>query len=110
MYKENQIKDKKKIIIRIDPDLAELIPIFLENRKKDIKALKMALGGLDFATIQKIGHKIKGSAAGYGFDKISFIGKLLEQTGIKRDKENSRKLVECYSVYIKSIEIRYKEK
>jgi len=29
-------EQKKRIVIRIDPDLADLIPGFLENRRKDI--------------------------------------------------------------------------
>jgi hypothetical protein len=53
-----------KIIVHGDPDLRELIPGFLENRRKDLAALSAAVERGDFPAIQALGHRIKGDGAG----------------------------------------------
>ncbi len=50
----------EKIIVQVDPDLEELIPGFLENRKLDIEKLRSALNEKDFVNLGLIGHSIKG--------------------------------------------------
>ncbi len=68
----------KSITVKIDPDLLELIPVFMENRLKDLVILKEALAHRDFEMIQMIGHSMKGFGAGYGFEDISRIGREME--------------------------------
>jgi hypothetical protein len=43
---------KEKTVVRIDPDLADLIPGFLENRRKDIASIMSALEQGDYETIR----------------------------------------------------------
>jgi len=52
----------KKIIAHVDPDLRELIPGYLQNRRKDIKAIGAALKGADLLKIRTLDHSMKGSA------------------------------------------------
>src|SRR5712692_5782144 len=51
----------EKTIIRVDPDIAELIPGFLENRRKDIAAMLDAVQRGDFETVRVLGHSMKGA-------------------------------------------------
>ncbi len=74
----------KKIIIKIDPDIEDLIPGFLQNRRNDIKKIQEALTIGDYETIRILGHSMKGSGGGYGFDYISEIGLYLEQFAKKK--------------------------
>lgn len=70
----------EKIIVKItDEDLIDLIPLYLENRHKDLEILKQALTRNDLGTVSSLGHKMKGSGGGYGLDRISEIGKALEE-------------------------------
>ncbi len=85
MSGRGQDNPKEKIVVQIDPDLEELIPTYLGNRRKDVEAIRKALGEKDLETIERLGHTMKGSGGGYGFDITSAIGANLEQAA----KENS---------------------
>lgn len=74
-----------KIRVRVDPDLSDLIPGFLDNRRKDITTMQAALEQGAFETVQSLGHSMKGSGGGYGFDAITDIGAVLEQAAKDRN-------------------------
>ena len=73
------------IHVGISRDLEDIVPIFLENRRKDLQTLRVAVGAQDFATLQTLGHRMKGDGGGYGFDHISEIGARLEHTAKQHD-------------------------
>jgi histidine phosphotransfer protein HptB len=73
------------IQVEISRDLEEIAPIFLENRKKDVGTLRVAASAKDFATLQTLGHRMKGDGGGYGFDTISEIGAGLENAAKQQD-------------------------
>ena len=58
--------------------IAARIPIYLEGRKADVEALRDALGEGNFARVQDIAHKMKGTGSCYGFDQITEIGTRME--------------------------------
>jgi two-component system sensor histidine kinase/response regulator len=58
--------------------LERLIPIFLKTRFDDMEKMKVALQAEDFKAVAQIGHKIKGSAASYGFNVVSERARELE--------------------------------
>lgn len=74
-----------ELIVHIDPDIADLIPGFLENRRRDVTSLRQAIAGSDFQAVSFIGHTMKGAGAGYGFATISEIGSSLERGGPSGD-------------------------
>ena len=100
-------KEGEKIIVYADEDIAELIPGFLENRHKDIKKIDEALEMADYNTIQILGHSMKGSGEGYGFDAITEIGRSLEQTAKDEDIEEIRKWTGELLSYLERVEVRY---
>ena len=57
---------KDKIVVKIDPDLKELIPGYLLNRRNDIANIRAALETKDFELIQRQGHSMKGLIPGMG--------------------------------------------
>jgi HPt (histidine-containing phosphotransfer) domain-containing protein len=65
------------IVVVLDRDLEELLPLFMGRRKADQDALGIALAAGDFAAIRKIGHGMTGAGASYGFDHISELGQQL---------------------------------
>jgi len=75
-----------RIQLYIDPDLAEIVPGFLENRRRDVEFLKTALQHNDLRTICVLGHRMKGDGGGYGFDTISEIGEALELAAAQDDR------------------------
>jgi len=64
--------------VNIDTDLADLIPAFMKRRRGDVDTLRNLLVGGDFEGIRVVGHSLKGTAAGYGFDELSRIGADIE--------------------------------
>jgi len=70
-----------------DEDLWELVPEFLANRRRDVDSLRAAVQCGDHATIQRLGHNMKGTGAPFGFQEITEIGTGLEVAG--RDAANA---------------------
>ena len=52
------------IHVGISRDLEDIVPIFLENRRKDLQTLRVAVGAQDFATLQRQNLVVKACPAG----------------------------------------------
>jgi hypothetical protein len=96
---------QEPIRIRVDPDLACLIPGFLENRRQDVKSLLDALHRGDFETARILGHSMKGSGGGYGFNGITDIGGEIEAAAKHGDAMAIRTCVNALSLYLARVEI-----
>ena len=95
----------EKIIVRVDPDLEDLIPGFVENRQKDLQTVAEALTQNDYAAIAKIGHTMKGVGGGYGFDAITDIGRSVEQAAKDKSPAKIKASLDALSDYLGRIEI-----
>jgi HPt (histidine-containing phosphotransfer) domain-containing protein len=95
------------IIVAIDEDIKELIPKFMENRRADIGALKDLLAQGNFAEIQRLGHKIKGTGSNFGFAALSDIGLGIETAAIRRDASGVGRSVGVFSDYMEKVKIVY---
>jgi CheY-like chemotaxis protein len=69
---------------RPSKEIEELVPWYLEKRRADLVALAVALQAGDYDAIRVLGHNMKGSGAGYGFDAITKIGAALEAAAKKK--------------------------
>jgi len=105
MAPSGDVKPIEKIIVQVDSDLEDLIPGYLENRKKDIESITEALKKDDFETIRILGHRMKGSGRGYGFDAITDIGDSLEQASKNKNSIEIQKQANELSTYLKQVEI-----
>jgi PAS domain S-box-containing protein len=94
------------IHVRTDPMYADLIPGFLQNRRRDAISMVEALDRGDFATVESIGHSMRGAGSSYGFPAITDIGAALEIAAASADAIASRKLVDELSGYLDGVEIR----
>jgi HPt (histidine-containing phosphotransfer) domain-containing protein len=93
--------------ISIDPDLQDLIPGFLQNRRQDIRKLQGAVAAGDFETIRTLGHRMRGDGGGYGFHMISEIGQALEKAAIEKNTEDITSRIEELIQYLECIEVVY---
>ena len=96
-----------RIIVHADPDLADLIPGYLANRKMDIVAIREALDKNDLDTVRILGHGMKGSGGGYGFQTITDIGKMLEKNAQEGLNDGIRVQIEGLEEYLRQIEVVY---
>lgn len=96
---------QEPIRIRIDPELASLIPGFLQNRRQDVSSLLEAVQRGDFETARILGHSMKGSGGGYGFDAITEIGGHIEVAAKRSDAVDIRTHVEALLLYLDRVEV-----
>jgi HPt (histidine-containing phosphotransfer) domain-containing protein len=97
----------QKVIIRVDHDIADLIPGFLNNRRRDVLLILEALAKEDFNTIRTLGHRMKGDGGGYGFQAITVMGGAIEQAAKERQAKDIRRGVDELSDYLDRIEVVY---
>lgn len=69
----------------VDRTLEPLIPRFLQRRRDDAEAIETLAAAGDFGTIQSMGHSMRGSGGGYGFDPITDFGARIEAAAIRCD-------------------------
>ena len=79
------------ITVCVDQGLEDIIPGFLENRRRDVQTLESALQESNLTQIQVIGHRMRGDGGGYGFDAISMMGEALEQAAARQDRSAIRR-------------------
>ncbi|MBN1254214.1 MAG: Hpt domain-containing protein [Deltaproteobacteria bacterium] len=107
MTQHSALKHNERIIIHVDPEIADLVPGFLENRRKDIKTMDAALKQGDFETIQILGHSMKGAGGSYGFDAVTDIGKSLEDAAKNNNAEEIQRSVGELAAYLDRVEVIY---
>jgi PAS domain S-box-containing protein len=96
-----------RVRVRVDSGLAELVPGFLENRRRDVEAIAAALALADYETVRILGHNMKGSGAGYGLNRISEIGASLEQAAGRREPEEIRARAAELARYLDNLHVEY---
>lgn len=100
-------KDNEKIVIHADPEIVNLIPGYLENRRKDIVKMREALGKGDYEAIGYLGHSMRGSGGGYGFSAISEVGAALERAAKQNNKDKIKRGIDELADYIERVEVIY---
>lgn len=82
----SQQNSSNQWVVHIDRELQEIVPVFLANRQKDLQTIRQALAEQDYSTIRMLGHRMKGDGGGYGFNRITDIGGMLELAASRRDQ------------------------
>jgi len=96
-----------KIIVQCDPDLEDLIPGYMSNRDKDIIAMRECLTSGNFEKIRTIGHSMKGSGGGYGFDAITDFGDRIENAALASESNKIDQVVRELEDYVHRVEVVY---
>lgn len=104
-----QRESHRKDVVRIhaNPDIADLIPEFLENRRNDVAAIQGALLKGDFEIIERLGHGMKGAGGSWGFQGITDIGAAIEQAANRGDAGASLRWAGELSSYLDRLEVVY---
>ena len=100
-------RDSWPIEVVIDAEIREIIPYFLETRRKEIEALETALAAGDHTQVREIGHKMKGAGGSYGFDEISRLGLILEEAGDEGDPEKAGDALRELRDYLDRVVVSY---
>lgn len=95
------------MIIKIDRELEELIPDFLERRRKDLAVFKLALAQKDLETLRTMAHQMKGFGGGYGFDHLTTLGKAMEEAAKVGDLVAYNKGLDELEAYLAMVVVEY---
>jgi CheY-like chemotaxis protein/HPt (histidine-containing phosphotransfer) domain-containing protein len=87
------------------PAIADLVPRYLENRRREIGLLNAALESGDFAQIRQLAHGMKGSGAGYGFPELTALGRRLEAAAITGEESQVQEALRALATYLERVEI-----
>jgi HPt (histidine-containing phosphotransfer) domain-containing protein len=85
--------------------ISDLVPEYLERRDADALVLSDALSCGDMERVRTLGHSMKGSGGGYGFDGITEIGSRLEDAGMRSDAAAARTAIEDLVAYLRNVEV-----
>ena len=96
-----------RVRVRVDSSLAELVPGFLENRRRDVEAIAAALEHADYENVRILGHNMRGSGSGYGLNRITEIGASLEQAAGRREPEEIRARAAELARYLDGLYVEY---
>jgi hypothetical protein len=69
---EHDMNDR--IRLKVEPALRELIPGFLENRRRDLERMRQALYAGDLAAIRDVGQNIRCFSRVYGVEQLTALG------------------------------------
>jgi len=93
------------IVVKVDPEIADMVPRFLANRSRDVERLREALGRADADAVRAIGHTLNGVGGGYGFPAISELGARIEEDGGAGRIDAARRAVDELADYLARVQV-----
>lgn len=94
-------------VVEVDSELADLIPQYLSNRWADLAYARQLLANGDFFLLSRMAHRIRGSAASYGFGRLGDIAQALEAAADLQDPAAVEAALEAYDAFLLSVQIDY---
>jgi signal transduction histidine kinase len=93
------------IPVSIESWLKPVVGGYLEKRRGDVAKLREALVHSDYETIRTLGHQMAGTGGGYGFEPITEIGSVLEDSALAIDAEKIRATIEELDRYLNAVQV-----
>ena len=100
--------DNDAIHVTVEGDLQDLIPNFMLRRRDNAASLREALKSGDFEAMRVIGHSMKGTGGGYGFDGISEIGAQIEQAAKDAALDIAQAAIDRLDDYLARVQVTFK--
>ncbi len=85
---------------RLSARLAALVPRYLDSCRQDVITMRAALDRADFQPVTILGHTMRGSGGGLGFQAITDFGAGLELAAAVCDAAGARSLVDQLSRFL----------
>lgn len=95
------------IVVTVAKDLEDLIPTFMKNRTTEVETLRTALAAGDLEQMRQLGHRMKGVGNSYGFEKVSTLGKQIEDGAKAGDRAGLEARIAEYTDYLARLQIVY---
>ncbi len=101
------MNSNEPMVVEIDKEMQDLVPLFINQRKIDIAALEQAAAANDHEAVRKIGHSLAGARASYGFQRVSDIGEALEVAAKARNDAEVAKEAGELKDYMRRVVVKY---
>ncbi|HLX80194.1 MAG TPA: Hpt domain-containing protein [Burkholderiales bacterium] len=95
------------IIVTVARDLEDLVPTFMKNRAKELDSLRAAVAAGDMEQLRQLGHRMKGVGNSYGFEKVSQLGKQIEDGAKSGNRTGLDACIAEYADYLARVSIVY---
>ena len=102
MTEENQNE------VRVDAELQAIVPKYLANRAKDCDTIRQHVAAGAFADIKRLGHNMKGTGGGYGFEEISRLGAEIESCAMANQGDRLLELAGALADYLARVKPVYR--
>ena len=90
--------------LEIDPLLADLVPGYVREKRRQIGDLRRLIADHDMDRVKRIAHDIKGTGSAYGIPDVTRLGRALETAGQQRDEGGAAVLVEELDVLLARVQ------
>lgn len=97
---------ERTTVVYVDEELADLIPEFLENRRRDVEQIMRLIQEGKYGELARLGHTMKGVGGSYGFTEISEIGQGIEEAGARGDRKAIMMLCERLAAYLATVTVQ----
>jgi HPt (histidine-containing phosphotransfer) domain-containing protein len=77
----------------VDAEIRALVPNYLRRRRDEVEKLKSLLRDGDYTGIKEIGHNLKGTGFGFGFQVLSDLGEKLESAARMKVSDDTREII-----------------
>jgi HPt (histidine-containing phosphotransfer) domain-containing protein len=88
-------------------DFQDLIPEFIENRRRELEELRGALAASRYERLSELGHRMRGIGTSYGFDRVSILGGQIEDQARIADREGLAACIAEYAEYLERVKVVY---
>jgi two-component system sensor histidine kinase/response regulator len=90
--------------VYVDPDLADLVPAYLESMRKQVASVQELLSQGEISEVSKLGHNWKGTGELYGFKVVTSYGKQIEEAATLRDSALVERLASELSLWLRNVD------
>ena len=101
------MSDQSPVVIRLDSEMQAIVPKYRANRAKDCTSLRDQATTRAFADAKRLGHNMKGTGGGYGFEDVSRLGDLIEIAAVAGDADRIRALADELAAYLARLTVVY---
>ncbi|HEY3323028.1 MAG TPA: Hpt domain-containing protein [Planctomycetota bacterium] len=105
MTSSNPVADDTRIPVRVRADIADLVPAFLDSRRREVAAIPDALQAADYSQIRSWAHNMAGTGSAFGFHFITEIGRAMEAASKAADAMTINACADKLAKYLNRIEV-----
>lgn len=88
-----------------DPDLAGILPAYLDLRRREGARLLTAAAQGDLETARLLGHRMKGTGSSYGLPEITRLGRDIEDAALAGETARVLALAQEAAAFVDGLEV-----